>query len=404
MLRGTAATVACLLVLLVSPIAMAQAVTTTGQYVVIGWNDLGMHCISPRFSEICILPPYNTFRAVVIRKGEEPRMVTSGLQINYSIDDNQSVAGKTDFWQYAPQLFGTKLQPGIGLTGLGLKGKMAAVGDLFQAEGVPVLPMDDKKTWNPYQHATLTVTATNSTKVLVKTNIVVPVSDELNCQKCHYSGGPGALGINTPTMESNILTLHDRRQGTQLMKAKPVLCAGCHADSALKAKGVRGIPSLSFAMHTKHAGVAVQPACYDCHPGQKTHCNRSAAPSMGPVGNDPRCETCHGDLTRMAADLRTGRQPWSQEPTCAQCHGPKYATGNVLYRNARGHGGVYCVTCHNSPHAWWPSTRADDNLQPQTLQKNTHAIGHNACNVCHTDGRTGSMPPHGGEDGGGADN
>ena len=29
-----------------------------GDYVVIGWNDLGMHCINPSFEELAILPPW----------------------------------------------------------------------------------------------------------------------------------------------------------------------------------------------------------------------------------------------------------------------------------------------------------------------------------------------------------
>jgi hypothetical protein len=149
-------------------------------------------------------------------------------------------------------------------------------------------------------------------------------------------------------------------------------------------------------MHWKHSTLAQQPDCYDCHPGQKTKCNRSAARTMGPNGNNPRCVNCHGDLIKMSGLLRAGRQPWLQEPKCADCHkGRGYDTGNVLYRNAVGHGGVPCIACHNSPHAWWPSMRSDDNLQPKTLQASIRAIGFRGCSICHTDGRNGRMPPHG---------
>ena len=52
-----------------------------GNYVVIGWNDLGMHCISPRFAEMAILPPYNNLHVIIIRKGgEEPAMVVAPFQ------------------------------------------------------------------------------------------------------------------------------------------------------------------------------------------------------------------------------------------------------------------------------------------------------------------------------------
>jgi hypothetical protein len=377
-------------------VGTAGTVQQIGNYVVIGWNDLGMHCINPRFKEIILLPPYNNLMAIVIRKGEEPHLVTSGITLTYSLDQNTTVVGKTDFWQYAPQIFGP-LPLGVGLTGNGLSGRMKVVGDHFEATGVPVLPFNDNMTWNPYQHATIKL----SGNAKGQTAFVVPISDEMNCQKCHATGGVAAPGINTPTLEGNILTLHDQRQGTNLMASRPVLCAGCHSDNALGKAGVRGVPSLSLAMHSKHASLGAQPKCYDCHPGAKTQCNRSAATGMGPTGTTPNCEKCHGTLTKVAADLKAGRQPWLQEPTCAQCHGAKYSTGTTLFRKAKGHGGVYCIACHNSPHAWYPSKRTDDNTQPLALQGNNHAIGYKACFVCHTDRRTGTMPPHGGDDGGG---
>jgi hypothetical protein len=366
-------------------------------YVLIGWSDLGMHCLSPRYQEMCILPPYNTVRAIVIRKGVKPQLVTQGIKIRYSLDGNQTVEGKTDFWTYVNALFGKQPGIGVGLTGNRLSGSMTVLGDCFEASGIPALPYNDAMKWDPYQHATLIASGRD---ILQTTKIVVPVSDEMDCQKCHASGGVGAPGIHTPTLEGNILTLHDLREGTNLMSQRPVLCAKCHSDNALGATGMPGVPSMSHAMHVKHASVAQQPKCQDCHPGAKTQCNRSRLEDMGPEGTDPKCDNCHGDLNKVAETLRNGRRPWIDEPTCAECHGSAYSTGTDLYRNARGHGGVYCVACHNSPHAWLPSRRADDNLQAMTLQGNNHAIGYRACNVCHTDGRTGEKPPHGNGSGG----
>jgi hypothetical protein len=88
--------------------------------------------------------------------------------------------------------------------------------------------------------------------------------------------------------------------------------------------------------------------------------------------------------------VANGRQPWLQEPTCEQCHGSNYTTGDVLYRNAKGHGGVYCTACHNSPHAWWPSKLWADNLQPLKVQRTPYAIGN--CGVCHTNKLAGDNP------------
>nr|HPM91308.1 hypothetical protein [Bacteroidales bacterium] len=37
-------------------------------YVIISWNDLGMHCANKDFANICVLPPYNNLKAQVILK------------------------------------------------------------------------------------------------------------------------------------------------------------------------------------------------------------------------------------------------------------------------------------------------------------------------------------------------
>jgi hypothetical protein len=364
--------------------------STTVSYTLIGWNDLGMHCISPRFSQMAILPPYNNLMAQVIKKGDPPQVVTSGFTLQYSLINNTTVKGKTDFWTYVKDLFGLSPSPGIGLTGNGLSGTMQVVGDHFEATGIPALPYNDNMVWDPYQQAVITLKDPKG-KVIASTTVVIPVSDELNCQKCHDAGGIAAPGINTGSVEGNILTLHDQREGTDLMASRPVLCASCHSDNALGLTGNPALPSLSEAMHTKHGSLgASAPACFDCHPGPKTQCNRSAIEGMGPVGTDPNCERCHGDLQEVAASVTQGRIPWVQEPTCAQCHGQQFSTGQDLYRNSRGHGGVYCSACHNSPHAWWPSTNALDNAQPIALQGSAGPIG--SCQVCHTTSPGGDNP------------
>jgi hypothetical protein len=369
--------------------------TADGRYVLIGWNDLGMHCMQPRYDDICILPPANTIQAVVIRRGVEPSVSSSSL-LSYSLLNNQQVTLHNDFWNFAPQLFGVNLAPGIGLAGNGVNGTMKwTTSYVYEAKWVPALPESDNGTWNPFQAGKISLKNSAGT-VLASTQIVVPVSDEMSCQKCHATGGIAAPGIAMPTLEQNILKLHDMRHGTNLVNQRPVLCAKCHSDNALGAAGTAGVPSLSYSMHTKHASLAAaqQPNCYDCHPGPKTQCNRSAIQGMAGGQGAAGCVTCHGDLNKMATDLKAGRQPWLQEPTCAQCHGTAYSTGTTLFRNARGHGGIRCITCHNSPHAWLPSLLAADNAQAIALQGNSHAIGYKACFVCHTDGRMATMPPH----------
>lgn len=365
-----------------------------GEYVLIAWNDLGMHCISPSFDQMAILPPYNNLLAQVIKRGDPPQVVTSGITVEYMFKKNTTVTGKTNFWENARALFGVDLAPGIGLTGNGLSGAFKVNGDHFEATGIPILPLNDKLVWNPFQSAFVKLRDSTGA-VLSKNTVVVPISDEMHCDKCHANGGVAAVGINTGSVDGNILTLHDQKAGTALMASRPVLCASCHSDNALGTPGTPNVPSMSLAMHGKHATLGVnQPACYDCHPGPLTQCNRSALPAMGQVLGDPKCDTCHGSLAQVSDSIRQGRQPWLQEPTCAQCHGVTRSTGDLLYRNARGHGGVYCSACHNSPHAWYPSQKSVDNWQPETLQGSSNAIGN--CSVCHTSSMSGSNPHNAG--------
>ncbi|MFA5354030.1 MAG: cytochrome c3 family protein [Thermodesulfovibrionales bacterium] len=367
----------------------ATTTATSGGYVAIGWNDLGMHCLNPSFKELALLPPYNTLMVQIIERGDSPKIVTSGVTVEYALVNNTTVVGKSDFWQYVEPLFGVALPVGIGLTGNGLSGTMVAVGNHFEATGIPALPFDDSMTWNPYQRAIVKVKNTAGT-VIASTEVVIPVSDEMDCQKCHASGKAAAKGMNG-TLESNILQLHDQEEGTTLMQRKPVLCAECHSDNALGAPGKPDVSSLSLAMHGKHMKQGKNtPGCYDCHPGKNTKCNRSGLEDMGAEGTKPNCEKCHGDLEKVTASIVAGRNPWFEEPSCTKCHDSKYSTGKALYRQSNGHGGVMCATCHNSPHAWWPSQNPLDNVQPVALQGKAGSIG--KCTVCHTNNPGGDNP------------
>ena len=65
------------LMVLVPIMASAQqgrmpAATTSARYVVLAWNDLGMHCLNPTYDTAVILPPYNTVWAQVIQRGNPP--------------------------------------------------------------------------------------------------------------------------------------------------------------------------------------------------------------------------------------------------------------------------------------------------------------------------------------------
>jgi hypothetical protein len=399
-------------------------VTVTGDFVVLAWNDLGMHCLNPRYDEAVILPPYNTLWAQVIRKGNPPEVMTAGLTVEYRFLNNTYSYGKTDsygadfsqFWDHAQQVFGATLDHDKGLNlddpnvHNGLTGTMAVASDHFHVNGVPITPVDDNAVWNPYQVAEITVKDGNG-KVLAQTQATTPTSDEIDCAGCHKQGGAAttSIGGGDASPFHNILASHDVLHGTTLVAQKPVLCASCHGSPALgmTTPGPSG-KFLSAAIHGSHAPRGA--TCYNCHPGATTQCSRSLAHTA----QDGNCTTCHGTMDQVAQTITTGRVPWASEPACAKCHGgiAEVDTGAALYRNATGHGGVYCAGCHGSPHSMRPSREAIDNYQSVQYQGSPKTLGscgachdnskgiagesfteqhtgpgaeHSACNVCHTD-------------------
>ena len=87
-----------------APIAAAQAA-----YIVVAWNDLGMHCLNPSYDNAVILPPYNTVWAQVIKRGNPPQIVTTGVTVEYGIEGNTYSYGKGNygqFWDNMPRSLG----------------------------------------------------------------------------------------------------------------------------------------------------------------------------------------------------------------------------------------------------------------------------------------------------------
>lgn len=361
----------------------AVRATSKGSYLVVAWNDLGMHCLNPDYDTAVILPPYNTLWAQVIQRSNPPKVVTSGVTVEYRVVNNTHSYGKRSyggFWDYVVQLFGTSLQRDTGLNlddpqvHNGLSGTMLAKGDHFQASGIPVTPVSDNNGWNPYQVAEITVKDRKG-NVVAKTRTTIPTSDEINCGKCHGS---------SPFQD--ILARHDAMHGTTLVNRKPVLCASCHGSPVLgqQGPGSSGL-YLSRAIHGSHASRGA--TCYDCHPGSSTKCSRSLA-HTAPDGN---CQACHGTMADVASSVASGaRTPWLGEPECAACHAgvPGVSTGTALYRASTGHGGIYCEGCHGSPHAMVPSREESDNYQATQYQGAAKTLG--SCGACHRGSRGGS--------------
>ncbi|MCP5532628.1 MAG: hypothetical protein H7A49_09410 [Akkermansiaceae bacterium] len=357
------------------PIAILLAlVATTGAQTLIGWNNLGMHCMDDDYSVFSILPPFNTFDAHLI--DAQGHLVTdpAGIVVTYEgVADpdgsiNTTSVGKTTFWDYTTDYFGVALPPDTGLTGKTMPGPsntpqfmdFDGVMNWFEGAGIPITPVDDAGRRNPYPMVRLTAKTTGGT-VLATTDIVLPVSSEMDCRKCHGSGtGPAAepVGgwVNDPhpsrDYRLNILRLHDEKHlGTEpytsaladkgypaagleasvIDQQHPVLCAACHASEALGAPSYPGVKPLTQSMHAFHANVvapdtgmvldhvANRSSCYQCHPGSDTRCLRGAmgAAVAADGSASMQCQSCHGTMSDVGAPARTG---WLDEPNCGSCH------------------------------------------------------------------------------------
>jgi hypothetical protein len=355
------------------------------KYSIFAVNDLGMHCIQGDYSGFLILPPGNNLKVQVFKKGGEgARLVTSGIRVKYRVIGNTHSADKLNFWQYAAD-YGYNIKRNVGITGNKLSGRCvrAAGGKYWQATAIPLTPVSDNGSYQPYQVARITVTNRRGKVLAVQPKVVLPVSTEMHCDNCH--------GAN---VVQSVLQAHDSLSGTSLwadlQAGKRHACAECHQDNILGMAGKAGVLSLSQAMHGFHADkidrstVTLAEPCYNCHPGQLTKCLRGV---MATAGLTCTSSGCHGSMSNVAATIAAGRQPWLQEPDCGNCH-PNGANSGQLYRNSylsdapEGMSGrIQCEMCHNGTHSEWTSRLAVDNSIPRALQGKPGVIMR--CTPCH---------------------
>jgi hypothetical protein len=340
------------------------------QYRILGANDLGMHCIDKEFSVFSILPPFNVVNVQVVKSaiGVNPVLLDdSTVDVTYeaiadgaSSYNSTSLMQKTQFWQYAPGLFGVNVPAGMGLTGLWMPADAPVPGPQplafqstsrsFRAFGIPITPVDDALHTNPFPLLRFAARDKQTHALLATIDVVVPVASETDCSSCHATGhiaaeDPSIAWSNDSDLEvqskRNVLILHDHKQGTHLMASQPVLCASCHISPPLDLGGgnpnggsgsipiasrstqhVGGgmhngahppsqIPLMSKVMHDFHGkvvdpntgrlvfprnGTALQ-TCYKCHPGAITQCLRGAMKTGG-----MECFQCHGDMLSVGGE------------------------------------------------------------------------------------------------------
>jgi hypothetical protein len=367
-----------------------------GNYTLLAWNDLGMHCMDGLdFSIFAILPPYNTLHAQL--KDKSGKLITSGVTLTYeavadssgSINTNSYT--KTNFWDWVSPLFGLAPKIDIGLNLDGLATGAPAPGNeapsllpapmtynlaykWFEAEGIPITPFDDKGNKNFYPTVKVVAKDLLTGKELATTKTVLPVSDEMTCKACHASttstnpaeiaAQPVAGWVNDADLgkdwKRNILRLHDERQLSSSLyqsalitsgyntngllvtadAGKPVLCAGCHASNAYFDKqnkktvmgGIAGIRPFTQALHAKHAAVK-DPTTQLILDSSK---DRTA------------CYLCHpGSATQcLRGAMSKAVDANGSLMSCQSCHGNLAAVGSSARQG--WYNEPTCESCHNS--------------------------------------------------------
>jgi mono/diheme cytochrome c family protein len=410
------------------------------EYVLLAWNNLGMHCISDSDPYWVLLPPANDLYAQLVKRGPVPEIVTQGVEIRYRVEPGfENPSHHVRFWEYALSLFGKQLPKNVGLSGNGLSGTMKLEEDhrAFNANLIPVVPYPDGGGFNPYPLFTIEAVDKASGKILAQTRTPAPASTEMGCRNCH--GGnwrvAGVAGVTDRT-SADVLKVHDKYCRTDLLSkarsGRPQLCQSCHADPVLGTKGRPDLLNFPAAMHGWHANYLTgrgADACFQCHPSSPkgpTRCFR------GVHAEFLDCTSCHGKLedhalSLLKKELQAGkpgaarlmknlpprtvatvarinpRTPWLNEPDCLNCHvgfqKPQSTEISAFNQWTKGPEQLYrlrsdplmglmCEACHGSTHAVYPATNPistdRDNIQPLQYQRNRHTIGRENCRLCHS--------------------
>ncbi|WKJ91974.1 hypothetical protein QZJ86_07485 [Methylomonas montana] len=375
--------------------------TAIGEYTLLAWNDLGMHCMDGLdFSVFAILPPYNTLHAQL--KDKNGKLVSNNVLLTYeAVADssgsiNTSSANKTNFWSWVGELVGLNPAPDVGLNLDGLATGTPMPGNKtpslipapmtyntafgwFEAEGIPVTPFDDKGNKNFYPTVKVVAKDALSGKVLASATTVLPVSDEMTCKGCHASSDANNNAAQTAAKpvagwvfdadpdkdwKRNILRLHDEKQAANKIftdalstlnskgyksggllatadAGQPVLCVACHASNAYFDKDNKT---------TVMGGMAgIAPFTQSLHLKHAEVKDPATQLTLDSLDNRSACYQCHpGSVTQCLRGAMATATDASGDPSisCQSCHGNMKAVGSPTRQGWFNE--PTCESCHNS--------------------------------------------------------
>ena len=402
---------------------------SAGNYTLLAWNDLGMHCMDGMdFSVFSILPPYNTLHAQL--KNKSGALVTSGVSLTYEAVRNEIGANnvgtgrlnsystklgtdkpKTNFWDNSGKLFGLNPVPEIGLNLDGLANGTPDPGNpspsmapapmpynaeykWYEAEGIPVTPFADEKDVNGYIkdfYPTVRVVAKDTSgNVLATATTVLPVSDEMTCKGCHASttttnpaqiaAKPSTGWVNDANPEKdwkrNILKLHDERKLVLPIYQQALSILNSH-NSGYKTTGL---------LPTADSGQPV--LCVGCHASNAYFDKRNKKSVMNGLVDNTGNRLAIRPFTQVLHDKHAGvidpataqtLNSSSNRTACYTCHpGSKTQCLRGVMgkaKTANGDSLMSCQSCHGNMKAVGNSARQGWIDEP-------------TCESCHNSGAT----------------
>ena len=247
----------------------------------------------------------------------------------------------------------------------------------FSADGIPILPVDDKGAQNPYPLMRVGAVAKGAAPTstpLAKVDVVIPVASEASCQNCHaaasdYGSGRAADFAKTTKYASgivwsiesvaaapgpeplqnaakiNILRLHDAKHGAKYVSSASGARTPCASGNEASCLDVRRNIQCAQCHYTPaldllHAGPVNDPGMGEEGRQQTRHVSMSRAMH----GNHGQYTDIFPDMPAPNSSARTPVQvDLVLQETCYSCHPGK--TTKCL-RGAMATAGVVCQDCH----------------------------------------------------------
>ena len=173
-------------------------------WTLVGWNDLGMHCMDDDYSVFSILPPYNIDPRAAHRPDGRPRARRRGHHASPTrpspirpARSTPTSSGKTNFWELRRRISSaSRSRPTRGSPASTCRAQANAPQAMrfdadrawWSAEGIPITPIDDAGQQQPLPADAPRGARRGRATLLATTDVVLPVSTRWTAARCHALG------------------------------------------------------------------------------------------------------------------------------------------------------------------------------------------------------------------------